>query len=60
MKLHGLSLLDDISDRDRSRGLICSNEIPDQKVSPFETGSMLIDHNADVEGPVSAATVVAP
>jgi hypothetical protein len=46
VELYGLAFLDDISNRNSAGLLICSDEIPNEKVSPLEMTPVLIDHNA--------------
>ena len=46
VELHGLTFLDDISNRNSSGLLIGSDEVPNEKVSPLEMTPVLIDHDA--------------
>jgi hypothetical protein len=46
VELHGLALLNDISDCDRASLLIRSDEVPNEEVTSLEMTPELIDHDA--------------
>ena len=46
VELHGLALLNDISDCDRASLLIRSDEVPNEEVASLEMTPELIDHDA--------------
>ena len=58
LKLHRLSLLNDISDDDGARLLICPNQIANEKVAASELRAMLIHGNTDMERPLGLGTFV--
>jgi hypothetical protein len=60
MELDGLAFLDHVPDRDGASLVIGSDEIADQKISPFKASALLVDDNADVQGSVGSATVFLP
>src|SRR5512141_1507174 len=45
VELHGLAFLHDISDRDSSSLLICSNEVPNEEIASLKMTPELIDHD---------------
>ena len=57
VKLHGLAFLNDVSDCDSPGLLICSDEVANEEIAPFEMTSVLIDHNAQVQCAVGIAAL---
>jgi hypothetical protein len=52
LKLHGLTFLHEIAYRNTAALLVRPDEIAHEEISSFETASMLIDGNADVQCPM--------
>jgi hypothetical protein len=45
VELYGLAFLNDVSDRNGSGLLVCSDEVPNEEVAPLEMTPVLIDHD---------------
>lgn len=52
LKLDGLALLNNIADRNSAGLLICTDQVPNEKVSSLELIPMLIDDDAEMESQV--------
>lgn len=57
VELHGLALLNDVSDRDGPGLLIRSDEVPDKEVAALEMTPVLIDHDSQVQRAVGIAAL---
>jgi hypothetical protein len=57
LKLDGLALLNNIADRNSAGLLICTDQVPNEKVSSFELIPMLIDDDTEMESQVCVSPV---
>jgi hypothetical protein len=57
LKLNGLAFLYEISYCERSRLLIRSDQITNEKIPAFETAAMLIDRDSNVQGSMGIPAV---
>jgi hypothetical protein len=57
MKLNGLAFLDNVTNDNRARLLVCPDEITHEKIASFESASMFVDDDADVQHPMGLLTL---
>jgi hypothetical protein len=57
LKLDSLALLNDIADRNSAGLLICTNQVPNEKVSSLELIPMLVDDDTEMESQVCVSPV---
>ena len=57
MKLNGLAFLDNVTNGNRARLLVRSDEITHEKIASFELASMFVDDDADVQRPMGFLTL---
>lgn len=57
VELHGLALLNDLSDRDGPGLLVRPNEVPNQEIASLEMTPVFVDHDSQVQCAVGIAAL---